>query len=106
MWWTLTKKELAERDKKQRKEAEQWAETTPWPAEVKRAVVEIALGFDRAKFMSMLPSDRVNTLMVITALRLVAAEHAPEDQKEALEAFCAEAISEYLADPLKQLPRA
>jgi hypothetical protein len=35
---------------------------------------------------------------------MVAGEHLPEEQKEALERFCAEAIGEYLTNPIKQLP--
>jgi hypothetical protein len=35
MWWAMTKKELAERDRKQREAIELWAETTDWPAQEK-----------------------------------------------------------------------
>jgi hypothetical protein len=66
--------------------------------------VEITVGFDKAKFMSLLPAERVLKLMVLNALRLVAAEHPTEEQKDALERFCAEAIAEYVANPVKQLP--
>ena len=106
MWWAMTKKELAARDKKQREAIEAWMETTDWPSEVKLAVVELVVGFDKAKFMSMLPSERVLKLMMPSALRIVASKVPPDEQKEALERFCAEAIAEYLADPLKELPRA
>jgi hypothetical protein len=106
MWWTMTKKELAARDKKQREAIEAWMETTNWSPDVKFAVVELAVGFDKAKFMSMLPSERVLKLMALSALRIVASEVPREQQKEALESFCAEVIAEYLADPLKELPTA
>ena len=54
--------------------------------------------------MSLLPPEQVLKLMVL--LRMVAGEHPPEEQKEALQKFCAEAIAEYLANPLKKPPTA
>src|SRR5579871_2099009 len=84
MWWTMTKKELVERDKKQREAIELWAETTDWPAHEKRAVVELAVGFDKAKFMSYLPSAKVYRLMALCVLRRVAGEHLPEDRRKRL----------------------
>jgi hypothetical protein len=105
MWWTMTKKELAARDKKQREAIEAWSEATNWPPDVKLAVVELAVSFDKAKFMSMLPSERVLKLMVLSALRIMAGEVPREEQKEALESFCTEVIAEYLSDRLKELPK-
>jgi hypothetical protein len=106
MWWAMNKKELAARDKEQREKIEQWAETTDLPQDLKRAFVELTVGFDKAKFMSLLPSEEVYKLMALIVLRLVAAECAPEERKDVLEKFCAERIEYYLANPPKELPRA
>lgn len=106
MWWAMSKKELAARDKAQRLKIERWAETTDWSESVKRAVVELTVGFDKAKFMSLLPSEEVYKLMALMVLRLVAADCLPEERKEVLEKFCTEAIADYLAHPPKELPRA
>jgi hypothetical protein len=105
MWWLMNKKEFAARDKKAREKIELMImETTDWPADVKLAVVELAFGFDKAIFMTQLPSERVCKLMALSAFRLVAGEHPPEEQREALEKFCAEVIADYLANPLAPLP--
>jgi hypothetical protein len=61
-------------------------------------------GAGPATFMSLLPPEQVLKLMVL--VRMAAGEHPPEEQKEALEKFCAEAIAEYLANPLKKPPTA
>ena len=86
----MTKKQLAARDKAQREKIEQWAETTDWPPDVKRAFVELTVGFDKAKFMSLLPSEEVHKLMALLVLRQVAADHPPEERRDVLERFCAE----------------
>jgi hypothetical protein len=106
MWWATSKKELAARDNAQRLKIEQWAETTEWSEPVNRAAVELTVGFDKAKFMSLLPSEEVYKLMALMVLRLVAADCPPEERKEVLEKFCAEAIADYLAHPPKELPKA
>jgi hypothetical protein len=61
-------------------------------------------GAGPATFMSLLPQEQVPKLMVL--VRMAAGEHPPEEQKEALEKFCAEAIAEYLANPLTKPPTA
>ena len=106
MWWAMTKKELVARDKAQREKIEQWAETTDFSEPVKRAFVELTVGFDKAKFMSLLPSEEVYKLMALMLLRLVAADCPPDERKDVLEKFCAERIEYYLAHPPKELPRA